>query len=184
MNVDGLHQAAGAMSVAELHVRLSANPTLAHTLSPRDNTNAAQTDFGTPSVHRQGAAGRFHCTRCRMPHVPAIPLAASPQPRCTSCDGRVRPSVCLYGTAMPPEEWAAALRAVCELQQGDVMLVVGTSSLVEPAASLPRRAADAGATLIEFNLEAQTPLTHLVHISVPGEAARTLRRCVDRVLER
>ena len=76
------------------------------------------------------------------------------------------------------------MRAVCELQQGDVMLVVGTSSLVEPAASLPRRAADAGATLIEFNLEAQTPLTHLVHISVPGEAARTLRRCVDRVLER
>ena len=150
MNVDGLHQAAGAANVMEVH----------------------------------GSVRKFRCMECGKPANPAEPLNSSKQPRCEQpgCVGRIRPDVTLFTEGLPADEWNRAANAIEALVPGDVVLVIGTSSVVYPAASLPERAARRGATLIEFNMELPTPLSKMASIQVPGKAAETLRQCVDMVL--
>jgi NAD-dependent deacetylase len=53
------------------------------------------------------------------------------------------------------------------------MLVIGTSAFVQPAASLPFYASDAGARIIEINPE-PTPLTSCVNLSLQGKAGEIL----------
>jgi NAD-dependent deacetylase len=66
------------------------------------------------------------------------------------------------------------LHAQAEVESCDVMLVVGTSVLVEPAASLPHVAKSRGATVIEINVE-PTPLTSVVaDISIHQSATAAL----------
>ncbi len=97
-----------------------------------------------------------------------VPLPAIP-PRC-ECGALLRPDVVWFGEALPPE----ALQKAFEFAEScDVFLMVGTSALVQPAASLPAIARRRGAYLVEVNLE-PTPLTPLAHESYHGKAAEIL----------
>jgi hypothetical protein len=58
----------------------------------------------------------------------------------------------LFGEALPSAVFRSALAAAQGLRPGDVMLVVGTSNSVYPAAGLPDVAREAGATVIEVQL--------------------------------
>jgi NAD-dependent deacetylase len=83
-------------------------------------------------------------------------------PRCPECGGMLRPDVVWFGETLPRD----ALNAAAEASQlCDVFLSVGTSGLVQPAASLPYVAADSGATVLFLNLDATTaagpPIYHL-----------------------
>jgi len=106
-------------------------------------------------VELHGSLWRVRCTRCSyQAEDRRVPLPQLP-PRCPRCEGLLRPDVVWFGEALPQgvleQAWAAAGRA-------SVMLVVGTSAVVEPAASLPRLAKARGAYLIEINPE-ETPLS-------------------------
>ena len=91
-------------------------------------------------------------------------------PRCSSCGSRARPNVVWFGETLPQEMFAAAVDAFAS---AEVALVIGTSALVEPAASLGRLAAQRGAFVIEINPEA-TPLSSVAHASVRQEAVAGL----------
>jgi NAD-dependent deacetylase len=71
-------------------------------------------------------------------------------PHC-ACGGLLRPSVVWFGEAMPQRELQQAWEAA---QSADVFLSVGTSGVVQPAASLAAVAQEAGAFLVEINPEA------------------------------
>ena len=91
-------------------------------------------------------------------------------PRCPRCGGLLRPDVVWFGESLPPQ----ALEAAAEAAEGcDVFLSVGTSGLVEPAASLLGLAAGRGATTALFNLK-PTGQSSLVDFSINGPAGRTL----------
>jgi NAD-dependent deacetylase len=79
----------------------------------------------------------------------------------------LRPAVVLFGEMLPEPAIEAAFSAA---RQAEVVLVVGTSSVVYPAAALPEAARFAGAFVIEVNPE-ETPLTALAHASLRGPAA-------------
>ena len=97
-----------------------------------------------------------------------VPLAVIP-PRC-ECGGLLRPDVVWFGEALPPE----ALREAFDFAETcDVFLVVGTSAVVQPAASLPAVARGRGAYVVEVNLE-PTPLTPVAHESHHGKAGDIL----------
>uniref|UniRef100_A0A7S1A9R1 Deacetylase sirtuin-type domain-containing protein n=1 Tax=Noctiluca scintillans TaxID=2966 RepID=A0A7S1A9R1_NOCSC len=130
-----------------------------------------------------GSVQRFRCAECDAPVQPPMPLNPRSQPYC-QCGGRVRPDVTLFTEGLPPDQWSSATDAIRKLKRGDVLIIVGTSSVVYPAASLPEIAKQRGVTLIEFNLELPTPLSELADIQIPGRATETLRHCVDRVLRR
>lgn len=90
-------------------------------------------------------------------------------PRCP-CGGLLRPAVVWFGEPLPEE---ALFRAFEVSSSADVMLVVGTSGVVQPAASLALRARDAGAFVAELNPEA-TPLSSSVDLRLAGKAGELM----------
>jgi NAD-dependent deacetylase len=95
-------------------------------------------------------------------------------PRCAHCGAPVRPGVVWFGEALPVralEDAHAAARGC------DVFLSIGTSTVVEPAASLPFAALEAGATVIEIN-PMRTPLSAHATFVLSGAAAEILPRLV------
>lgn len=91
-------------------------------------------------------------------------------PRCPRCGGRLRPDVVWFGEMLPEDAMNASIRAA---EKCDLLLVVGTSSLVYPAASLPYHAMARGAAVAEVN-PVETPLTPRVSWFIAGKAGEAL----------
>jgi len=102
------------------------------------------------------------------------PLPEIP-PRC-ECGALLRPDVVWFGESLPPDTLQAAFDAA---QSCQVMLVVGTSGVVEPAASLPRIAKGCGARVVEVNVEA-TPISRYADETILGLASIELPRLWTR----
>nr|WP_309670296.1 NAD-dependent deacylase [Gemmatimonas sp.] len=98
------------------------------------------------SLH--GSLMRARCSAgCPGTLVPTEAQASEP-PLCLTCGALMRPDVVWFGEPMPMKEFAAARNAAVAC---DVFLSVGTSNVVEPAASLPWISATHGATVIVVN---------------------------------
>jgi NAD-dependent deacetylase len=97
------------------------------------------------------------------------PLGEIP-PHCPNCGALLRPHVVWFGESLDASilQSAFALSSSCE-----VMFVVGTSALVQPAASLPLSAGESGATVVEINPD-PTPITPYVDFSFRGKAGDIL----------
>jgi NAD-dependent deacetylase len=76
-------------------------------------------------------------------------------PRCSRCSSLLKPDVVFFGEPIP---WEAQVSSLQESQSCSAVLVIGTSAVVYPAASIPITAKERGATVIEINME-PTPLT-------------------------
>ena len=104
--------------------------------------------------HLHGRLDRFHCIDCGLPGQPDLSMASrepvlrvTPSP-CESCGGDLRPSIVFFGEPLDATDIDASVEAA---QLADLALVVGTSSIVYPAAALPGLAARAGAFVVEVN---------------------------------
>jgi len=130
-NVDGLHPAAGARKLSEIH----------------------------------GNIWKVRCTQCG--HVGtnrAVPIPILP--RCPTCNGLLRPHIVWFGESLGPADLEHSLAAV---RSCEVLLLVGTSGIVYPAASFASLAKEAGALVAEVNLD-PTPNTQSVDIAIQGRA--------------
>jgi NAD-dependent deacetylase len=96
-------------------------------------------------------------------------------PACPRCGSLARPDVVWFGEMLPDRVWKEAERAI---HSCDLMLVVGTSGLVHPAASLPLYAGERGARTIEINPE-HTPLTRYLDLHLQGAAGEVLPELVS-----
>ncbi len=111
----------------------------------------------------------LRCTSCRREwRDERAPLPELP-PRC-ECGGLARPGVVWFGESLPEDAWR---RAEAAASGCDVLLVVGTSAVVYPAAGLVPTAKEAGARVIEVNLE-ETPISALVDCAFRGRAGEVL----------
>ena len=97
-------------------------------------------------------------------------------PRCRPCGGLLKPATISFGQALPRDVLARAQAAV---ETCDLLLAVGSSLVVEPAASLPRAASRAGARLIIVNRD-PTPLDGMADAVVRGEIGAVLPALVRR----
>ena len=100
-------------------------------------------------------------------------------PRCAVCNGLLRPDVIWFGEALPRAQLEAALEAVraCE-----VFFSIGTSGVVQPAASLAHAAKNHGAVVVEVNAE-PTPLTSKADYFLQGKSGEVLPELVKQVWE-
>lgn len=100
-------------------------------------------------------------------------------PLCTDCGAILRPHVVWFGEDLSPTilQKAFLLSSECE-----VMFVIGTSAVVQPAASLPLAAGEAGAKIVEINPD-PTPLTSYADFSFRGKAGEILP-IIDKDLKR
>ena len=128
-------------------------------------------------VELHGSIFRARCLDCGVVRRDmAVPLESIP-PRCT-CGGILRPDVVWFGEMLPE----AALREAFEVSRScSLMLVVGTSAVVQPAASMPLLAKQAGAKVIEIN-PTETPVTPFVDVHLEGKAAVILPELVNHLL--
>ncbi|MGD9773260.1 SIR2 family NAD-dependent protein deacylase [Diaphorobacter sp.] len=102
---------------------------------------------------------------CRMEHA-----AAGSPPYCDRCGNLVRPGVVWFGEPLPLATLDAAQRAA---QSCALMLVVGTSGAVYPAAGLAHRARAAGARVVVINT-APSELDAIAHAVLRGPSAQLL----------
>lgn len=96
-------------------------------------------------------------------------------PHCPECGALARPAVVWFGEALDFRLLDEAMR---EAERATVCLSIGTSSVVHPAASLPRIVVGAGGSLIEVNPEA-TPLSGLAEVRISGAAGSVLPELLD-----
>lgn len=103
---------------------------------------------------------------------PAFDWRADPRepPPCPRCGAPLRPDVVWFGELLPPDVFSRAERAALRC---DLMLVVGTSALVHPAAGLPLLARQAGARIAVVNPQ-DTPIDALADHVLRGSAATVL----------
>jgi NAD-dependent deacetylase len=100
------------------------------------------------------------------------------QPNCPACGGRfLKPTVVLFGEALPE---AALHNSQALAMAADVVLVVGSSLQVYPAAGIPRLAREHGADLCIVNAE-PTPFDPLATVVIHGKAGEVLPEIVDRM---
>lgn len=119
-----------------------------------------------------GNIWRLRCIRCgHRTYDRRVPLPDLP-PRCPSCGGLVRPDVVWFGESLPHDVLDAARLAA---ERCNVMLIVGTSATVEPAASLPLVALRHGARPVEVNPE-ETGLSDTCHEVLHEPAGEGLPR--------
>jgi len=121
-----------------------------------------------------GNLWKVRCTKCRE-----ITLDRSPDlgtsPTCKTCGGLLRPHVVWFGESLDPE---ILHRSIDASRNSRVMLVIGTSSVVQPAASLALEAKSGGAVVAEINLE-KTPYSSSMDFSLIGKAGEIVPVLVE-----
>jgi len=121
-------------------------------------------------VEVHGSIWLLRCTECQREWQDLSPALQLP-PHC-QCGGLARPGVVWFGENLNPRVWAKAEEAA---RHCDVLLVVGTSAVVYPAASL----AGFAPKVIEVNLK-ETPLSDSVDYSFRGLSGVILPQLVDQ----
>lgn len=158
-NIDGLHRAAGSTHVIEMHGTFR-----------RKRCSGCG---GCEDVSRERFVADIDAMIARLGsflvHHPAHLLDRCP------CGGLLRPDIVGFGDAVH-----GLVEATEAVDAADVVLVCGTSGVVYPAASLPERARERGAVVIEID-PLPTELTPLADISVRDSAGRALPALVDAV---
>ncbi|XP_008543938.1 NAD-dependent protein deacylase [Microplitis demolitor] len=161
-NVDGLHQRAGTKNIYELH----------------------------------GSLFKTQCTKCdnvevnhNVPICPALARASLPEqddtseipvedlPHCqkNSCGGLLRPHIVWFGENLDEDLLNKTEECV---ENCDVCLIIGTSSIVYPAAMFAPRVAERGITVAEFNLE-ETAATKSFQYHFQGPCTVTVTEALD-----
>lgn len=134
--------------------------------------------------HLHGSLFDFRCAACaapadepELPSVDDSPVERLAPPDCAMCGGLVRPGVVWFGEALPQRDFTEAEHS---METCDLVVVVGTSGVVYPAAGLPHIAARRGVPVVEIS-PADTDLTGLATWSLRTTAAEGLPALVDEV---
>jgi NAD-dependent protein deacetylase/lipoamidase len=148
-----------------------------HTIVTQNVDNLHQEAGSRNVIEYHGNARRLVCLACRRRQPFDLASAPDSPPHC-SCGGLMKPDVVMFGELIPK---AALFDAHHQAESCDVLIVVGTSAQVYPAAELPFTAQRGGAFIIDANTE-ETDFTHSVTGAfLAGEAGKTLPQLVQCV---
>lgn len=148
-NVDRLHHRAGSQNILELHGNILTFRCFDH------GHQASDVPYNLME--------------------PPVCNADSGSASSSSCSSKLRPNVVWFGESLDPTTLEDSMKAA---RQCDLFIAIGTSALVQPAASLPYMAQDHGAKLVEINLE-RTPLSESVDVFLSGKSGNILPSIVD-----
>jgi len=155
-NIDDLHRVAGSTDIVELHGSLfKTRCTKCESVEENRNSPICEglRDKGLPEPGAMDS------------DIPVENL-----PRCRTCNGLLRPHVVWFGESLDDNVLATAQG---HLEKCDLCLVIGTSSVVYPAAMFAPQLAREGKVVAEFNME-ETPATQEFQFHFHGPAGETL----------
>jgi len=128
-------------------------------------------------IEFHGSFAMLRCLDCGE-RVKTVDVAMTEMPPKCGCGGIYRPECVFFGESIPMQ---AMDRSQLAASSCDLMLVIGTSAVVQPAAFMPVIARQSGAIVIEINSE-PTPLTQTTSkFLVQGKAGDTVSRIADEV---
>lgn len=172
-----------------------AQPTAAHELLARleaqgkliavvtQNIDGLHQAAGSQTVYEiHGTLRTGHCQTCRAqfemnPLYEQLARGEIDLPQCARCRAPLKPDVVLFGDLLPVEVWE---RAVAAIERCDLLLVLGSSLIVYPAAELPQRALQQGARLVIVNRE-QTDYDQLADVVVRGQLGDFARQALAQL---
>ncbi len=145
------------------------------------NIDGLHQDAGSKRViELHGTARVVACIGCGREWPPAEVLKRVEEgdaaPDCDECGAPLKSRTISFGQPMPMEAMEKAARLSTE---ADVYLAIGSSLVVEPAASLPRLAKKQGAKLVIVN-KTETPLDHLADVVIREPIGKTMQAVLDR----
>ena len=140
------------------------------------NIDGLHTKAGSQNlIEIHGSLRETYCLQCRKEYVaPNIPEGLPPY---CGCGGVLKPNTVLFGESLPPETLD---EAYSEVQACNLMLVIGTSAVVHPAASLPLIAKENGSQLIEVNIEKSFPVADYFVQEKSGVALPNIVEAIKR----
>jgi NAD-dependent deacetylase len=157
-------------AIAELESRLSQFWLITQ------NVDGLHRQAGSTKVSEiHGNIWQVRCTACgRVSEDRSVPIPLLPA--CLNCRGLLRPHIVWFGESLDPGDLRRCDQA---LRASDCLIVVGTSGVVYPAAGFASAAKQAGAFVIEINLDV-TPQSDLVDLSLRGRAKDLLPELLQR----
>jgi len=124
--------------------------------------------------------GNIHRNRCMdCDHTDYTESFSKLPPPCPKCGGRFRPNVVWFGEMLPHETIDRAMKAA---YQAELFFTIGTSGVVQPAASLPLIAKQNGALVVEINLE-PSEISHICDIKYHGKSGEVLPAILRKIRE-
>jgi NAD-dependent deacetylase len=134
-------------------------------------------------IELHGSAHRVRCTNCGTrftgEEVQRWLLDGNLYPSCPVCGGILRTATVLFGEPLPRE---ALDRSIELTRNADLLLVVGSSLVVNPAARLPLIAKRNGAPFAIVN-RTQTNQDHLADLLLPGSAGHVLPLAIAQAID-
>lgn len=127
---------------------------------------------GSKLVHEfHGNSQQLVCVACKSYYDSSdIDLEKLP-PRCNKCNGLIKPDFIFFGEGIPPKAYENSVDAAT---QAEVVIIVGSTGEVMPAAQMPYHAKQNGATIIEVNPGVSNFTNSITDIYLEGKATEVL----------
>ncbi len=144
------------------------------------NIDNLHTEAGNTNVIEfHGNLANFVCTKCGHKQSSGETNLYEEFPKCNSCGSLTKPDVVFFGEAIPQDAYA---KSVEYAEKSDLMLIIGTSGVVYPAAFIPQLAKQAGAKIIEINLDPSEYTNSLTDIFLQGRASEICNAVKENLL--
>ena len=174
-NVDGYHKMAGNKNVLELHGNIQQVRCFNGCgVIPEKDWKQPTATSSRDSTTVEAISTTGEETATSQKHAPRSDVDI---PRCPKCGSYLRPDVVWFTESLPLDALHGAVDAATNCQ---VFFSIGTSGLVQPAASLPHSAKKYGAVVVEINLD-PTPLTPHADFALHGKSGEILPQLVKEV---
>jgi NAD-dependent deacetylase len=173
--IAGVKPNPGHVALAEMEAKLRSRGATFTLIT--QNVDGLHQQAGSENIiELHGDITRTKCSQCGAA-VKRWEELETPPPHCPHCDGPLRPDVVWFGENLPPGALDAALEAA---RESVVFFSIGTSAVVQPAASLPILALEAGALVVEINPD-RTPISGRVQVRFEEASGVILPKLVEAV---
>ena len=167
---------AGHLAIAELQRRGHIRTVVTQ------NIDGLHLDAGSTNVIELHGTNRYAACQMCWKDWPIAEIVArweqgDAAPECESCGGPIKTRTISFGQSMPVKEME---RAAEVSMAADLYISIGSSLVVEPAASFPRLAKQAGAPLVIINNQ-ETPLDDIADLVIREQIGATLQALLERI---
>ncbi len=129
-------------------------------------------------IEFHGTHRTLSCLNCGLKRDISMFSLEQLPPKCPTCETLLKPDVILFGEPIPRKAYAMAYS---EAQSSNLVMVIGTSAAVQPAADIPRVAKTYGATVTEINVEETSLTGRVADYIILGPCTITIPEIVKRV---
>lgn len=145
--------------------------------------NLHQKAGSSPKLIRElhGNMQMLVCLNCQKRYPIALikekHSASDEVPACQECQGILKPDIIFFGEMLPQQTFSQATR---DAEECDLMLVIGSSLVVYPAANIPVHAKQAGAKLAIIN-KGPTDQDYIADVLINASAGETMTKIINRL---